>query len=412
MSKHHRTFVAITLLCALFAVSLFSYTHFRPTATTKPVDIVASPLIYEKKTYVSWGVNPVEFFAEEHLSGLSLEDKVRSLLFLNYPGTDIGTLQNYLAMYRPGGFILMGSNIPPSQEELSSLTAALRGTPEFPLLIGIDEEGGDVTRLPYDNYQGANTLRNEPAAATLEAFGLRGALLESVGVNVNFGVVADVSSDPYSFIYSRSFGSDATAVSERVEAAVAGEKPYVLSTIKHYPGHGSAPGDSHFTIPSSSLDYATWAASDALQFQTGIDSGTSFVMFGHLSVPAVDQAPASLSTTWHNILREKQGFQGISITDDMMMLENTGIAEFSNPGENAVRALAAGNDMLLYVPSITFDPNTLVNAILEAINNGRLTEDEINDSALKVAKIRRLLYPEATSWIPPCDLRCYVWGDS
>ncbi len=135
-------------------------------------------------------------------------------------------------------------------------------------------------------------------------------------------------------------------------------------------------------------------------------------MFGHLSVPAVDQAPASLSTTWHNILKEDQGFEGISITDDMMMLENTGIAEFSNPGENAVRALAAGNDMLLYVPSITFDPNTLVGAIVDAVNNGRLSEEAITNTAMKVAELRRNLYPEAPSWIPPCDLRCYIWGDS
>lgn len=412
MSKHQKQLLAILLAIAVFVLTFFGYNTLFPLQKTSEIDTVPKTYVFSKSTYESWGAHPVEFYAQEYVSKLSLEDQVRSLLFLNYPGTDVATLQNYVATYRPGGFILMGSNIPATPEELLSLSTGIKGSPEFPLFIAIDEEGGDVTRLPYDTFQGANSLRNEPPALSAEAFNGRGLLLSSVGVNTNFGVVADITGDPYSFIYSRSFGADPASVSERVLAAVEGEKPYVLSTIKHYPGHGSAPGDSHFSIPKSPLDKTNWSATDAIPFQAGIDAGATFVMFGHLSIPAVDSAPASLSAVWHDILKTEQGFNGISITDDMVMLENSQLPEYANSGENAVRALEAGNEMLLFVPSINFDPNTVVNAVLESVNSGRLSSQIITEAAIKVAQARRELYPGAKSWIPPCDLRCYVWGDS
>ena len=383
------------------------------TALTQPaVDRFGDPSrytkIYEQPQLEPWGAHPVDAYVERLLASMTLEQKIRSLIVANQPGTDPGALQSFVAGNELGGFIVMGSNVPETPEELTGITSAITGSNELPRLIGIDEEGGLIKRLPYDGFAGADTLRNEPVSSTLSAFTSRGELLGSVGVNLNFGVVADVSSDPQSFIYGRSFGGDPTSTAERVAAAVTGEDSSVLSTIKHFPGHGSAPGDSHVGVPTSPLTFDQWLATDAIPFQAGIDAGSSMVMFGHLAFPAVDGLPSSLSPLWHKILREQLGFTGVIITDDMTMLEHSHLAQYEDRANNAVLALEAGNDVLLYVPGADFDASSIVTAVVSAIQTGQLSEAEIDDSARRVMTLRRELYPAAESWIPPCDERCFI----
>lgn len=396
---------AVVLLTV--GIGLLNVPRIEPIRFGNPDDYIqmSEPVVFEP-----WGSHPVDFYVTETFSAMSLEDKIRSLLILNYPGTDIATLQDYLARYRPGGFILMGSNIPSTPEELSTLTQAINGSEELPLFIGIDEEGGEVTRLPYDDFEGADSLRNEPVSATDVAFEGRASLLEQVGTNLNFGIVADISADPESFIYGRSFGGDGASAGERVSAAVLAEDSRVLSTLKHFPGHGSAPGDSHVGVPTSSLTYEQWLSSDALPFIAGMSAGAEMVMFGHLAFPSIDVLPSSLSPTWHSILRQQHGFTGIIITDDMTMLEHSSLPEYSDPVNNAVQAFAAGNDILLYVPSASFDPEAVVAGVASAVRSGRIPASQIDESVMRVLTQRRLLYPEAASWIPPCDERCFVWG--
>ena len=396
---------AVALL--IVGIGLLNVPRVEPIRFGNPDDYIqmSDPVVFEP-----WGSHPVDFYVTETLSVMSVEDKIRSLLILNYPGTDIATLQDYLARYRPGGFILMGSNIPSTPEELSALTRSIGGSVELPLFIGIDEEGGEVKRLPYDDFAGADSLRSEPVASTAAAFEGRASLLEQVGANLNFGIVADVSADPESFIYGRSFGGDGVSAGERVAEAVKAEDGHVLSTLKHFPGHGSAPGDSHVGVPTSPLAYDQWLTSDALPFQAGISAGAEMVMFGHLAFPAIDPLPSSLSPAWHTILRQQLGYTGIIITDDMTMLEHSALPEYSDPVTNAVLAFAAGNDILLYVPSVSFDPESVVAGVASAVRSGLISESQIDQSVSRVLTQRRLLYPEAESWIPPCDERCFVWG--
>jgi beta-N-acetylhexosaminidase len=115
-----------------------------------------------------------------------------------------------------------------------------------------------------------------------------------------------------------------------------------------------------------------------------------------------------LSPTWHNILRNDLGFDGIIITDDMTMLENSGNPEYADPGANAVRALGAGADVLLYVPAVSFNPDTVVQAVLSAIDQGILSEAAIRESVGRVATERRLMFAGAQTWVPPCDERCFI----
>lgn len=364
--------------------------------------------IYQEPTVEIWGSNPVQFFVEDTIASMSLEEKISSLIVANQPGLDPAALQAFVSGNSLGGFIVMGSNVPETPEQLKGITSALRGSAELPRLIAIDEEGGLIKRLPYDAFAGADTLRNEPVIETQQAFTGRGDLLQDVGVNLNFGIVADISADPLSFIYGRSFGADGTQAGERVSAAVTGEDSSVMSTLKHFPGHGSAPGDSHVGVPTSPLTYDQWLATDAVPFEDGINAGAEFVMFGHLSYPAIDATPSSLSSTWHEILRSQLGFTGVIITDDLTMLEHSQIPAYADRTTNAIAALAAGNDVLLYVAGADFDAPSLVSAIALAVRSGQLSEAQIDDSVTRVLTLRRELFPDAHSWMPPCDERCFV----
>lgn len=317
---------------------------------------------------------------------------------LHTPGTDGDAQRAFIDRYQLGGVILMGSNIPGGTQTtdtaaLGALTASIRGEGDFPPLIGVDQEGGDVSRISADMALGADALRTLPAAATVDAFRDRSTVLAGLGISLNFGVVADISADPASFIYSRSFGADAAAVSARVSSAVVGEGSRVLSTLKHFPGHGAAPGDSHFGVPQTTMSLDEWERTESAPFRAGIDAGAEFVMFGHLAYTAVDSAPASLSPEWHRILREELGFEGLIISDDMRMLQDSGDPRYADPLSNVISAFAAGTSIVLY--TLPADPSTvgvdidaLVAGVAAAVRSGQISAEQIDADALAALRIR------------------------
>ncbi|MGW9630137.1 glycoside hydrolase family 3 N-terminal domain-containing protein [Agromyces sp. NPDC055520] len=340
-------------------------------------------------------VDPIAEWVDERMSRLTIEQKAAALLMVHAPGTDPAPLRAYVDA-GVSGLILMGDNVPAGPAELAALTAAVQTDPEAPVLIGIDEEGGEVQRLPWDSAAAADTLRAEAPAAAQAAFAARAGTLAASGVTVNFGIVADVTADPDSFIYGRVLGTDPVSSAERVAGSVAGERGVVASTLKHFPGHGAAPGDSHSSVPSAPLTVDEWRAGPALPFTSGIDAGAELVMTGHLSYPAVDPAPASLSPEWHRILRDELGFDGVVVTDDMLMLQHNGLPEYADPGENAVRAVASGADLLLYVlpadpASMGISIDGLVASLVGAVHAGRITEARLDDAVERVLTLRRTL---------------------
>jgi beta-N-acetylhexosaminidase len=146
-------------------------------------------------------------------------------------------------------------------------------------------------------------------------------------------------------------------------------------------------------------------------FSAGIEAGARFVMFGHLAFPAVDDVPASLSVAWHDVLRRDLGFQGITVTDDLLMLQASGDARWSDPYANAVAALAAGNDALLYVfpadpSSVGIDVGVLVNTLSQAVESGIVPAAQLDASVLRMLMFRRELAPGAERWRAPCDFGC------
>jgi beta-N-acetylhexosaminidase len=332
-------------------------------------------------------VDPLQEYVDARLAAMTLEQKVASLLMIHVAGHRPGPIRRVIDATGVAGVIYMGDNVA-SASQLADTTAGLSADPGLPVLTAIDQEGGIVARLP-DAGPSAATLRSRGAGATREAFEARAELVASAGVTINFGIVADVTGDPGSFIYSRTLGSSAASASPRVAAAVEGEKGTVSSTLKHFPGHGSVAGDSHTSVPTTAMSAKHWRSTQAGPFAAGIDAGAEFVMLGHLRYTKIDKAPASLSTVWNEILRDDLGFEGIIVTDDMNMLENSGEAAYADQADNAVASIAAGTTLLLYVGPVNVD--RIVAAVARAVRDGDIPMATIDDAARRLLEFRREL---------------------
>lgn len=330
-------------------------------------------------------VDPLDRYVDARLAAMTLEQKIAGLLMVHVGGVDAAPIRGVIDATGVAGVIFMGDNVA-SPEQLAATSAALSADPGLPVLTAIDQEGGIVRRLP-DGGPGAAVLRTQDPSATREAFRARAALVAAAGVAINFGIVADVTGDRGSFIYSRTLGSDAASAAPRVAAAVEGESGAVFSTLKHFPGHGSVAGDSHSSVPTTAMGLDEWHVTQAGPFAAGIDAGAEFVMLGHLRYSAIDSAPSSLSAVWNGILRDDLGFDGIIVTDDMSMLENSGEAAYADQAANAVASLGAGTTLLLYVGPV--DVGRVVTAVAAAVRDGRIPLATIDDAARRLLELRR-----------------------
>lgn len=332
-------------------------------------------------------------------------EQASSIIMGHVPSTDPAALHDFMAQGL-GGFILMGANLPPGGD-VRALISALTLDPDAPPLVAIDQEGGIVSRLDTDGYASSTTLKDLPMDATVTAFAARGSLVAQQGITVNFGTVADTTPDSASFIFGRALGADPQTAAERVTAATEAQEPFVASTLKHFPGHGAASGDSHHAIPRTDKTHDEWRATDAMPFAAGIDAGASLLMFGHLAFTAVDQAPASLSPRWHEIARDELGFDGVIVSDDLGMLQSSGIPEYADPVANAVTAVAAGTDLVLMIAGSTSDTaGALADGIAAAVETGALSGERLADAATRVMALRlKTSAADVTGWAlcPECS---------
>lgn len=325
------------------------------------------------------------------------QEQAASLLILHYPGVDPEATAEFIADLQPGGIILMGDNIPDPESSLTSATlewqSIVAANDQPPLIISIDQEGGVVSRLNSDPAPGAQILRDGDPDEVEAAFAARADLLASLGINTNFGIVADTTEDEASFIYSRVLGTSPETSAAAVTAAVMGEEGKVASTLKHFPGHGMTPSDSHEVIAACETSEEEWRHSAALPFEAGIAAGAPLVMMSHLSCPAVDATPASMSPAWYRILREDLGFDGVIVTDDMSMLVATEDPDLQDPAHNAVRALQAGATMVLSIGGNTEEEasayaHDLVEGIAAAITDGTLDPATLRDAGIRALAFR------------------------
>jgi beta-N-acetylhexosaminidase len=308
-----------------------------------------------------------------------------------FPGFEGDVAPDWIRQGDFGGVVLFARNIR-GQEQLAALTSSLEG-----MVVAVDEEGGDVTRLEAargSSFPGNLALGAvDDVALTRRVAAAIGGELAAVGIDLDLAPVADVIVDPAAAIVGvRSFGSDPELVARQVAAYVEGlQSVGVAACAKHFPGHGEAVGDSHLELPVADADLKTLRARALPPFEAAVEAGARAVMTAHVRFPTLDEEPATTSACWIGLLRSELGFHGMVMTD---ALEMQGAGGPAGIGESAVRALAAGADALCLGADLS--PRQVLgarDAIVEAVRAGRLEEERVHEAAGRVA--------ELAAWVSP-----------
>ncbi|MDR6976753.1 beta-N-acetylhexosaminidase [Streptomyces sp. 3330] len=297
---------------------------------------------------------------------------------------------------------LFGRNIA-SPEQLASLTAQLRAERDD-VLVAIDEEGGDVTRLEVrtgSSFPGNHALGAvDDVSLTLEVAAELGRRLAECGVNLNWAPSADVNSNPANPVIGvRSFGADPGLVARHTAAYVTGlQSAGVAACTKHFPGHGDTAVDSHHALPRIDADPAVLTERELTPFRAAIAAGTRAVMSAHILVPALDPArPATLSPhILTTLLREELGYDGLIVTDGMEM---QAVAATYGIERGSVLAVAAGADAICVGGGLADDETVrrLRDALVTAVRTGELPEQRLADAAERVRALARWTAPRRTA---------------
>ncbi|WP_406157627.1 glycoside hydrolase family 3 protein [Streptomyces sp. NBC_00882] len=349
------------------------------------------------------------------VSRMTLEEKVGQLFVMRVYGhsatapdqadidanlKEIGvrTAAEMIARYRVGGIIYFtwahNTRDPHQIADLSNgiQQASLRQPRGLPALISTDQEHGIVCRVgePATLFPGAMAIGAGVSRNDAHSLGrVAGQELRAIGIRQNYSPVADVNVNPANPVIGvRSFGSDPQAVAGLVAAEVAGyQGAGVAATAKHFPGHGDTAVDSHYGFPVITHSRELWEKLDAVPFRSAIRAGIDSIMTAHIQFPALDDSgdPATLShPILTGILRGELGYDGVVVTDSLGM---EGVRQKYGDDRVPVLALKAGVDQLLNPPSL----DVAWNAVLKAVQDGELTEARLDESILRILRLKARL---------------------
>lgn len=332
---------------------------------------------------------------DETLAGMTLHEKVCQMMFVTLEeltGEDGVTVagdatRQALENYPVGGIVYFAKNLE-SQDQVKEMIDNSQKYSSIGLFVATDEEGGVVNRLMdtvgttyigsmyyYKDdgdetaYENAYTIANDMSA---------------LGFNLDFAPVADVWSNPdNTVIGERAYSDDYAQAAELVGNAVKGfNDGGVMCTLKHFPGHGDTAEDSHYSSAYVHRTKEEIMADEMQPFRSGIEAGAEFVMVGHLIVPDIDEVPATLSyKIATGILRDELKFEGVAITDSFEM---ESIADNYSVDDAVVMSVKAGMDMILQPK----DMASAVNSIEQAVADGELSEDRIDESVRRILTLK------------------------
>jgi len=347
-----------------------------------------------------------ERWAEKTLRKMSVEEKVGQLFmiwtraqFFNVNSPDYAQLRDTMNKYHVGSFAMTVRYEPPflyrnEPFEAAELLNRLQTDSKMPLLIAADFELGVSNRL-----HGATAFPNAMAigatgrADYAESFGrITGLEARAIGIHWNFSPVADVNSNPENpIINTRSFGEDPQQVGDLVSAYLRGaHSSGMLTTAKHFPGHGDTATDSHLGLAQVTGDRARLDSVELPPFRKAIAAGVDAVMVAHVTVPALDSTPNTVATVSPQIvtglLRHEMQFKGIIVTDALDMGALTRLYA-TDIGREAVDAFKAGNDVLLIPP----DLDAAVRAMVAAVRSGEIPQSRLDASVLKILEVKASL---------------------
>ena len=320
----------------------------------------------------------------ELLDTLSTEEKVGQLFLARCPQQN---LLEQIQQYRFGGLILFAEDFrDETPETITQTLAACQQQSGIPMLIAVDEEGGTVCRVsehsafresPFPSPRSLYEQGGMEAVLGIEAE--KAYLLSSLGINVNMAPVCDITTNAGAFMYRRSLGQDPYTVgSFAIEATQILGAFGVGAVWKHFPGYGDN-ADTHTGIAVDNRSLEELESRDLIPFAMGAISGCDAILVSHTIISALDsEYPATLSPAVHTYLRDIIGFQGVIVTDDLVM---SAITRTYTDSEAAVLAVLAGNDLLC-----STDYPTQYAAVLEAVQTGRISQELLDNAVTRVLR--------------------------
>ena len=368
----------------IIIIGLFSFYYI--SNDTSNLEEKKDNIQNEKKEYKKkYNKNDIfyEYYykADKLLNKMSIEEKIGQIFLVRYNKNDT----QYLSNFYPGGYILFAKDFENhTKESIKEELDDLQNINKYKLIIGVDEEGGFVTRVSrYKNFREEKFLSPkfyyEKGGYELlkETEKEKANLLKSIGVNLNLAPVADISIDENDFIFNRSFGYDEIKTSEFIKNMVTyANESEINSCLKHFPGYGNNK-DTHTGIAIDNREYKNFLEKDYLPFIAGIKANVPSILVSHNIINCLDSTkPASLSKKVISELRERLNFTGIIITDDLAM---DAVEEYVENNQAATLAIEAGNDMI-----ITSDFVTMYKELLNSVNNKIINEEIINQAVRRI----------------------------
>lgn len=338
--------------------------------------------------------------------------KVGQMLMIGFRGTQAqpeSYIANTISELNLGGVILFDRDVPTSTggrnianyEQTKDLVFQLKTySKELPLLVAVDAEGGLINRLKpslgFINIPSAKTLGQDPATA-INSYWELARELDDLGFNVNFAPVIDLDTNPDNPVIGgleRSYSADPQTVATLARSMIAAHKSFgIITSLKHFPGHGSSDRDSHLGLADVTL---TWNETELTPYEKLIDGGAAdSVMTAHIINKKIDpDCPATLSEKIiQGILRQKLGFDGVVFSDDMQMgaiVDNYGFEDA------IVSAINAGCDILVFSNnSAVYDetmPYRAKDAILKAVRDGRISRNRIEQAHVRIQKMKQIIH--------------------
>ncbi|WP_062107247.1 beta-N-acetylhexosaminidase [Bacillus niameyensis] len=326
---------------------------------------------------------------------LSLEEKIGQMLMVGLDDTTLTeTSRMFIKEKKVGGIILYAENLLGSYQSLELLNQIKAENKEnrIPLLLGVDQEGGQVSRLPNSVLKlptNEEIGRIDNSLFSFEIGKLLGDQLSAFGFNLDFAPVLDVNNNPNNpIINNRSFGDQADLVSELGIATMKGiQSQKVMSVIKHFPGHGDTSVDSHLELPVVQKSLEELNQLELIPFKEAIDQGADIVMVAHILIPELDPvSPSSMSNEIiSQLLRSQLGFTGVVITDDLTM---KAITNHYDIGDAAVQSVNAGSDIIL-VSREEENIMAVLDALMTAVESGEISEERIDESVKRILWLKK-----------------------
>lgn len=363
----------------------------------RPTDKEANPKVDHSSLYAQIDQKPNEQGNQsisEEVSKMNLEEKIGQMIFAGVSGTTMDTgAQKLINQLHVGGIIFYKNNFEnPTQtvEFVNGIKA--ENSSNIPLFLGVDQEGGRVTRLPgaITNFPPNKQIGEVNNSEFSYKIGrLLGFELKEFGLNLDFAPVLDINSNPNNpVIGDRSFRNNLEIVSKLgIETMKGIQSQNVIPTIKHFPGHGDTSVDSHLELPIVNKTLKELMKLELIPFKRAIDQGADVVMVAHMLIPELDKNnPASMSKmVMTDVLRSQLGFTGVIITDDMTM---GAIVEHFDIGKAAVESVKAGSDIILVGHGYD-NVDKIQSSLKDAIEKGEISQQRINESVERIIKLKR-----------------------